>query len=203
MKDNQALLSIIWGIAILVGLVAWFKRWKASIRLQGMREVVDFVARSGSYHYERDGDDLPEKVVKALDYLQYALKQKSAVDRARVYATGAGALADAMGEAAAARGFESGRRYTEPTDGERRVDMTMENWREIQYLAHIGFQHQMPNYERIIHFPFDSEEKALRAEAAIEKLEYAINHREGDPEYSDSLARNMLIWNHWPDEQKV
>jgi hypothetical protein len=56
----------------------------------------------------------------------------------------------------------------------------------------------MPNYTRMLHFPFDSEEKTLQAEAAIEKLEFAINHREHDPEYSDSLQRNMLIWNRWP-----
>ena len=27
-----------------------------------------------------------------------------------------------------------------------------------------------------------------------------INHRESDPEYSDSLSRNMLIWQQWPSE---
>jgi len=34
----------------------------------------------------------------------------------------------------------------------------------------------MPNYTRMLHFPFDSEERAKHVEAAIEKLEYAIGH---------------------------
>ena len=40
----------------------------------------------------------------------------------------------------------------------------------------------------------------MHAESAIERLEFAINHREHDPEYSDSLQRNMLVWNQWPSE---
>jgi hypothetical protein len=45
--------------------------------------------------------------------------------------------------------------------------------------------------------------KLKQAEAAIEKLEFAINHREHDPEYSDSLQRNMLIWNQWPSDAQA
>jgi hypothetical protein len=202
-KDNQALLSIIWGIAILVGLVALFRRWKASIRLQGMREVVDYVARAGSYHYEREGEDLPEKVVKALDYLKYASSQKSPADRARLYAVGAGTLADAMGEAAAARGAQTAQFWMRPSDGEVRIDMPMESWIAIRYMADAGFQHKMPNYRHIMPSHFRSKEDAEKAEAALEKLEFAVRHSERDPEYSDSLSRNMLIWNQWPDEQKV
>jgi len=47
------------------------------------------------------------------------------------------------------------------------------------------------------------EQEAQRAEAAIEKLEFAIRHRETDPEYSDSLQRNMLIWQRWPGEAQA
>jgi hypothetical protein len=203
MKDNQALLSIIWGIAIVVGLVVMFGRWKASIRLQGMREVVDYVARAGSYHYEREGEDLPEKVVKALDYMKYALSQKSASDRARLYALGAGTLADAMGEAASARGAQTAKFWMHPSEGEVRIDMPMESWIAIRYMADTGFQHKMPNFREIMPRHFRSKEDAEKAEAALEKLESAVRHSERDPEYSDSLSRNMLIWNHWPDEQKV
>jgi hypothetical protein len=61
----------------------------------------------------------------------------------------------------------------------------------------------MPNYTRMLHFPFDSEERAKHVEAAIEKLEYAIGHSKSDPEYSDSLQRNMLIWNQWPNDARA
>jgi hypothetical protein len=170
---------------------------------QGMREVVDYVARAGSHHYEREGEDLPEKVVKALDYLKYALSQKSAADRARLYALGAGTLADAMGEAASARGAETAKSWMQPSDGEVRIDMPMESWIDLRYMADTGFQHKMPNYREVVPFHFWSKEDAEKAEAALEKLEFAIRHSGRDPEYSDSLSRNMLIWDQWPDEQKV
>ncbi len=88
-------------------------------------------------------------------------------------------------------------------DGEQRIDMPLEGWREIRHLAHIGFQHQIPNYEQMLKFPFRTAEEAQRAEAAIEKLEFAIGYSKIDPEYSDSLARNMLIWNQWPSDAQA
>ncbi len=51
-----------------------------------------------------------------------------------------------MGEAAYQKGFDAGRRWSEPSDGERRIDLPLEQWRWIRYLAHIGFLNQMPNY---------------------------------------------------------
>jgi len=56
------------------------------------------------------------------------------------------------------------------------ADNVPDGWRAVRYLAHIGFLNQMPNYTRMLHFPFDSEERAKHVEAAIEKLEYAIGH---------------------------
>jgi hypothetical protein len=160
--------------------------------------------RNVSHHYERPGEPLPEEIEKAIDDLHTGVKRrKNDRERGDAYRVGAAVLLDRMGQAGVDRGFKSGQDWSEPRDGEYRIDMPIEHWRRIRYLTHIGFQHQMPNYERMLHFPFDSEEDALQSEAAIEKLEFAIGHSKSDPEYSDSLARNMLIWNRWPQEQKA
>jgi hypothetical protein len=63
----------------------------------------------------------------------------------------------------------------------------------------------MPNYTPLAaewqHF--SREDQAKIAEHAIEKLEYSISHRANDPEYSNSVARNMLLWEQWPQDQRV
>jgi hypothetical protein len=110
--------------------------------------------------------------------MKYALSQKSASDRARLYALGAGTLADAMGEAASARGAQTAKFWMHPSEGEVRIDMPMESWIAIRYMADTGFQHKMPNFREIMPRHFRSKEDAEKAEAALEKLESAVRHSE-------------------------
>lgn len=190
------------GVAIIVGVVWWVlnSRYNAG-RLAGIREATCDISRACSYHYELKDEPLPEKVDKALNYTAGALKRgKGIKGKADLYLAGAATLGDAMGEAAWQKGYAAGQQSQYPDDGESRIDMTPDHWRRIRYLAHMGFLTQMPNYTRMLHFPFDREDDALESERAIEKLEYATNHRESDPEYSDSLQRSMLIWNQWPQD---
>ena len=204
MKDNQVIFAILFGIAMVIAAISVVRDWLAGARLAGMREVVDAIIRNSSHHYERPGEPLPEEIDKAINDLHAGVKRrKNNRERGDAYRVGAAVLLDKMGQAGADRGFKAGQEWSDPREGESRIDMPIADWRTIRYLAHIGFEHQMPNYTRMLHFPFDSEEKALQAEAAIEKLEFAIGHSKSDPEYSDSLARNMLIWNQWPKEKSV
>ncbi len=162
MTDNQMILSILFGISMVVAAVSMVRGWLAKVRLDGMREVVDTIIRNASHHYERPGEPLPEEIEKAIDDLHAGVKRrKNDRERGDAYRVGAAVLLDRMGQAGVDRGFKSGQDWSEPRDGEYRIDMPIENWRRIRYLAHIGFQHQMPNYERMLHFPFDSEEDAL------------------------------------------
>jgi hypothetical protein len=202
--DNEKWL-IVGVIVVAVVVIEWLRAQAfQSGRLAGIREAVTDVSRSSSYHYEHKNEPLPEKVDKALTYMSDALKRgdgtKGKID---LYLTGAGMLGDAMGEAAYQKGFDAGRRWSDPPEAEQRIDMPPDGWRAVRYLAHIGFLNQMPNYTKMLHFPFDSEERAKHAEAAIEKLESAIGHSKSDPEYSDSLQRNMLIWNQWPNDARA
>lgn len=172
-------------------------------RLRALRaKLTEAETRLGRlYTAIENGSAAPAGVPKALTYMSDTLKRgKGTEGKIDLYLIGAGMLGDTMGEAAAQKGFESGRRWSDPGDGEQRIDMTPEAWRRIRYLANIGFLNQMPNYKRMLEFPFRTEEDAKLSEAAIKKLEHATNHRESDPEYSDALQRDMLIWAQWPSK---
>jgi hypothetical protein len=191
------------GIGIAYLVLVWLRsRSFHQGRLAGIREAVTELSRPCSFHYEEQDKPLPEKVDKALDYMKDALKRgEGTKGKIRLYLIGAGMLGDAMGEAAWHKGFAAGRDWQDPRDGEHRIDMPIESWRTIRFLAHMGFKHQMPNYQRMSFFGFETEEQAVAAERAIEQLEFAIKHSKVDTEYSDSLSRNMLIWEQWPRQK--
>ena len=183
------------GIVVALIVIEWLRAQAfQNGRLFGIREATLQISRNCSYHYEVKDEPLPRKVDEALAYMAGALERgQGTKGKSRLYLTGSGMLGDAMGEAAYQKGFDAGRRWSDPSDDEQRIDMPLEGWRAVRYLAHIGFLHQMPNYQQMFHFPFNSKERAMQAEGTIERLEFAINHREHDPEYSDSLQRNMLV----------
>ena len=193
---------IVGGILAVVIVIEWLRAKAFQYgRLAGMREAVMQLSRNCSFHYEEQDKPLPKKVDEALDYMAKALTKSGTTKRIEFYVIGAGMLGSAMGEAAWHKGYDSGRQGTEPRDDDRRIDMPIESWRWIRYLAHIGFLHQMPNYRRLLDNPFRSEDDAKRAESAIERLEFAIGHSKSDPEYSASLQRNMLVWEQWPKQK--
>jgi hypothetical protein len=105
-----------------------------------------------------------------------------------------------MGHAAWERRFEAGEKSMYEKDGEYRIDMPLENWEQIRWLAHRGFKHSMPNYTGPALIQFSSKDEAERAERAIEKLEFSIHHSKVDPDYFDSQSRLQLIWELWPRE---
>lgn len=156
--------KVLVGTAIVLGVIVleWL-RAKAyqNGRLAGVRQAVHDLSRSCSYHYEEKDQPLPKNVDEALDYMAGALKRgKDTTGKIDLYLTGSGMLGSAMGEAAYQKGFDAGRRWSDPSDGERRIDLPLEQWRWVRYLAHIGFLHQMPN---LIHVPFRSRDDAQRA----------------------------------------
>jgi hypothetical protein len=109
------------GTIIILGLVGWLlSRIFHQGRLSGIRKAVTDLSRQCSFHYESKDDELPEKVVKALDYMKGALQRgKGAKGRSELYLVGAGMLGDAMGEAAWQKGFEAGRQWTDPRQARR------------------------------------------------------------------------------------
>ena len=190
------------GIVYLAVTGAW--NMKAKARLKGMEDLMDKIIRDTSHLYERHDEPLMESVGKAVDALQARLRNtKSIRQKPEVYQAYAGVLASAMAEACVTRGVESGRLWSEPRGEDVRIDMPMERWRLLRRLADTGFGYCMPNYKPMMQEwqHIETEAEALEAEIALEKLERAIRHRESDPEYSDSLARNMLIWERWPEKK--
>jgi hypothetical protein len=194
--ENQLLWWVGGGIvaAFLAGSIV--RGWIARARFDGMKEVADAMIRGVSYHYERPDEPLAPEVAKAVDDMNARVaRAKSDREKAEAYKLGASVLADKMGEAAFIRGTDAGRDCQEPREGDYRIDLPMQSWMTLLSLAHRGFLHWMPHYTPMLEFHCRRKEEAEAGAAVVEALEFKIpKHIRGDPEYSNSLSRNMLVW---------
>ena len=86
-------LAMFWLFVLLAVLL--YQRHRDRIqqaRLDGMKEAVHLLSMNCSFSYERDGEDLPEAVTQALDYMARAQKNEKPATRCELYVIGAGML---------------------------------------------------------------------------------------------------------------
>lgn len=145
-------------------------------RLRGMEEATREIVRGVSSHYELEGQTVPERVAKALK----AVKAVSG----RRYKTGKGStdpyhaqlwiVGDAIGETCWIKGHAAGIRRKAPAEGKIRIDLSVTELLQLSWLAHLGFQHMMPNYRGFEIHRFGGETDALEGTIAIGRIEGAI-----------------------------
>jgi hypothetical protein len=83
-------------------------------------------------------------------------------------------LGDAIGEACWLKGHASGIRRKAPAEGKIRVDLPINELLQLSWLAHLGFQHMMPNYRGFEICRFSSEADAQEGAPAVGKIEGVI-----------------------------
>jgi hypothetical protein len=201
--DPSLLLLGTFAVVGLVGVVSGAREVFARGRLQGMRGAMYEITRGVSSHYEHEGKDIPERVAKCVDETKNMVgKAKTVQQKCEAYRINFWSLGNVMGEAAWQDGFEEGQRFTDPRDGEIRVDLTSKELVNIHWLAHYGFENMIWNKDGP--FTFKDENDAERATHAIERLETNMpkQYRDEDDPYAQSFNRQTMIWDRWPSSKK-
>jgi hypothetical protein len=167
-----------------------------------MEEAIRELARGINTHYGSDGKP-PEPVMAALE------KVKAVADRnwkpnnklTQRYHAELWNLGDAIGEACWLKGHAAGIRRKAPTEGRIRVDLSLNELLQLGWLAHLGFQHMMPNYRDFEIHRFSGEEDAKEGAAAIGHIEAAVPPK--DRPFADLLIqvqrRQSLISDWWQE----
>ena len=107
-------------------------------------------------------------------------------------------LGDAIGEACWIRGHGAGVRRKAPAEGRIRVDLSVTELLQLGWLAHLGFQHMMPNYRGFECYRFSGEDDARDAARAISRIEAAIPAKDrpvADP--SANYGRRLALIGEW------
>jgi hypothetical protein len=166
-----------------------------------MEEAVCEIYRGISLHCELESQVVPERVAKEVQ----ALKAVSGSNRKMVsgptdpYHAQLWVVGDAIGEACWLKGHAAGIRRKAPSEGTLRVDLSLGELLQLTWLAHLGFQHMMPNYRGFEIHRFSGAEDALEGAKAVGKIESVIPAK--DRPFADLSAqlkgRQKLICDWW------
>ena len=137
-----------------------------------MREI----SRGISSHCEIKGQVVPQRMAKAIAAFNTVSgnqrkKRDGSTDPCHAHLWTVG---DAMGEACWLKGHVAGIKRKAPAEGKICVDLSITELLQLSWLAHLGFQHMMPNYRGFEIHRFSGEEDAQEGAKAVAKIESVI-----------------------------
>ena len=191
------------GLIVALMAAAWSsaRSYFESGRRLGIEEAMREMARGVSSHCQLEGGALPPDVAKAMAAVR-AMPARRRTTKAKatdpVHAQ-LWILGNAIGEACWLRGHGQGVRRKAPAEGRIRLDLSVTELLQLGWLAHLGFQHMMPNYRGFESYRFSGEDDAQDAARAISKIEAAIpaKARPVDDLSANYKGRLRLIGDWW------
>jgi hypothetical protein len=198
------ILLVLGSLAVILMGVSWScaRSYFETGRLRGMEEATREFGRGVSSHYELEGGAVPAAVEKAIASVKAVSQRRRRLTGTKTtdpYHAQLWILGDAIGEACWLKGHASGMRRKSPAEGKIRVDLSINELLQLSWLAHLGFQHMMPNYRGFEMYRFSSEEDAQEGALAVGKIEGVISAKAKS--VADLTAqfknRQKLIRNWW------
>jgi hypothetical protein len=191
-------------LALLIGLTAALiylcgssaRSYFAKGRLRGNEEAAREIIRGLELHYtHQNSKAVPKDVLEAIDALQYIGRRR----RAHSHQAPLWLFGDAAGRACWHKGYVTGLQENEPDEDKVRLDFSAAELMQLGSLAHLGFQHTMPNYRDLEVHRFTSEENAIEGNRIIARLEKAVSARQQAPAamLDRSTTRQQLMRDWW------
>jgi hypothetical protein len=197
------ILLILGGLEVALIVAGWScaKSYFGKGRLRGLEEATREISRGISSHYELEGQVIPERVEKAIRALKAvaAKPRQIGIGSTDPYHAQLWIVGDAIGEACWLKGHAAGIRRKAPAEGKIRVDLSLTELLQLSWLAHLGFQHMMPNYRGFEIHRFSDEEDARDGAKAVGKIESVIPAKERPfTDLSSQInSRQKLICDWW------
>jgi hypothetical protein len=138
--------------------------------------------------------DVPKSVAKVLSVLKRSVAGKTAPLDATLWELG-----NSIGEASRQKGYRDGLAEGAKPDDKIRIEISLSELLQMSWLAHLGFQHMMPNYRGIEVHRFSGEDDAREAARSVGILECALP--KGERPFADIktqlLTREKMIGDWW------
>lgn len=202
-------LFVLAGLQVALIFAGWScaKSYFDKGRLRGMEETLREISRGISSHCELEGNIVPERAAKAIKALEAisGKRRKTGKGSTDPYHAQLWVVGDAIGEACWLKGHAAGIRRKTPAEGKIRVDLSLTELLQLSWLAHLGFQHMMPNYRGFEIHRFSGEEDAREGANVIGKIESVIPAK--DRPFADLLdqfkSRQKLICDWWQADRLI
>ena len=181
MVDTFAQLSLVVGSAVDILLVivvlllallgsAWScaRSYFEKGRLRGLEQATRETIRGAQSHF--GGIRIPDKVQGSIVSIGAMVDARAKA----AYEPPLWAFGDAVGDACWQNGYEAGIRQGAIPDGKIRIDLAPAELLQVTWLAHLGFQHMMPNYRGYEIHRFHGPEDAREGARSVALLECAL-----------------------------
>ena len=143
-------------------------------RVRGMEEAISELGRGIGSHYQREGQNEPERVALAMKAIKAVTPKATRRGATDPYHAELWVLGDAIGEACWLQGHTAGMRRKAPAEGKTRIDLSPTELLQLTWLAQLGFRHMMPNYRGFEIHRFTGEADAREGALAISRIESAV-----------------------------
>lgn len=170
------ILLVVGALFVALALASWSgsRSYYEKGRLRGMQDAAREMIRGINSHCELEGRGVPESVSKAVAAVKaISAKNLSATSR-DPYEASFWVFGDAIGDACWRKGHSSGLKKRAPAEGRFRIDLSLNELLQLSWLAHLGFQHMMPNFRSFEIHRFSGEQDAEEGAMAIGRIETAI-----------------------------
>ena len=181
--------------AFLISVWSCAKSYFEKGRVSGLKEAARQIACGAQQHFATAGSDVHSRIAAAaseLNLIAYA-------DANTAYEPLLWAFGEAIGDACWRSGHVTAVREGATPAGKIRVELARGELRQVSWLAHLGFQHMMPNYRGFEIHRFGGAEDAREGARSVAVLECALPARERP--FADIRSqideRDKLISNWW------
>ena len=154
----------------------------------------DELIRGAQNHLGTNLKAIPSSVVQKNRNLKRMLAQPVAAQHPALWELG-----NAIGEECWKNGYLEGLKVGTTPDDKIRIDLTVEELLQMSWLAHLGFQHMMPNYRGFEVFRFNGDDDARAGARAVALLECALpkSRRPFSDITAQLQARDKMIADWW------
>jgi hypothetical protein len=177
-----------------IGSVANFYAGKAATRR--LAKIVDEIVRGAHPSFSNSQTPLPPTISQALRKLHKALRTTDNAPDPLLWDLG-----HAIGEACRCNGYQDGLQVGAIPPDTIRIEMSLNELLQMSWLAHLGFQHMMPNFRGTEIHRFSGPDDAREGARSVGLLECAIPRAERP--FADLrtqlIARENMIADWWKE----
>jgi hypothetical protein len=193
------------GIVILLGvLLLWLvvsgwlcaRSYFEKGRLKGVEEGMREIIRGAQAHFPYDGAAIPKRVLGTMVSVKKVIGSRNAAVEPALWALGA-----EVGQVSWRKGYDEAIKLGAVPDGKIRLEISLNELLQLSWLAHLGFQHMMPNYRGFEIHRFSGAEDAREGARSVAILECSLP--KGERPFADvktqMRGREKLISDWWPN----
>jgi hypothetical protein len=168
------LVLLVLQLALMASAWSCAKSYFEKGRLRGLEQATQESVRGAQSHLACRGKPVPDAVSASIASIGAMLDARAK----EAYEPPLWAFGNALGEACWRNGYDAGVEQGAIPEGKIRIELAAAELLQVTWLAHLGFQHMMPNYRGFDVHRFSGSDDAHEGARSVALLECALPRRQ-------------------------